>query len=64
MKKKKTTIEELEKRIKVLEDRPYHYHTIPFGDMPDIPNFVQPTYNKNLHYHNGKPCYNNPCIWC
>jgi hypothetical protein len=17
----------------------------------------------NLHYHNGSPCYNNPCIW-
>ncbi len=17
-----------------------------------------------LHYHNGHPCYNNPCFWC
>lgn len=16
------------------------------------------------HYHNGSPCYNNPCVWC
>ena len=20
--------------------------------------------NPNLHYHNGIPCYNNPCTWC
>ena len=19
--------------------------------------------NPNLHYHNGMPCYNNPCVW-
>lgn len=25
-----------------------------------------PLYNNdpNLHYHNGIPCRNNPCVWC
>ena len=25
-----------------------------------------PLYNidPNLHYHNGMPCRNNPCVWC
>lgn len=20
--------------------------------------------SSNVHYHNGMPCYQNPCVWC
>lgn len=31
-----------------------HYESMPFINKD----------NPNLHYHNGMPCYNNPCVWC
>ena len=34
---------------------------IPQNPSPLMP-LNQP--NPNLHYHNGAPCYQNPCVWC
>ena len=29
------------------------------------PQYIPPNYHDPaLHYHNGTPCYNNPCLWC
>ena len=29
------------------------------------PQYIPPNYhNPALHYHNGMPCYQNPCLWC
>lgn len=38
----------------------------PQKEVVYFPNPVQPLMNNNpnLHYHNGSPCYNNPCVWC
>jgi hypothetical protein len=32
-------------------------HYVPMYNYPIVPNPV-------THYHNGMPCYNNPCVWC
>lgn len=53
-------IEELEKRILTLEQRELQKPTTPQYWLPSL----QPAANPNLHYHNGSPCYKNPCIWC
>lgn len=50
-------IEELKKRIAELEKRPVIYPTYP-------PIQYQPPQYQHFHYHNGMPCYNNPCFWC
>ena len=51
-------IEELKKRIEELEKRPVYIPVYP-------PIYNQPNYhNTALHYHNGQPCYQNPCVWC
>ena len=77
MAKKEDKIKVLERRIKVLEDmQPLIIHiplpSVPprFSPSPSLPipfppfPSPTPTTNPNLHYHNGSPCYNNPCIWC
>jgi hypothetical protein len=30
--------------------------------LPQPPFY--PTMNQPFHYHNGLPCYNNPCVTC
>jgi hypothetical protein len=41
-----------------------------FNSRPNIqpyypPQYIPPNYhNPALHYHNGMPCYQNPCVWC
>ena len=59
--KKETKIQELERRIKWLEDT----HFNPIINIPSYPPiiFPQTTTDPNLHYHNGQPCRNNPCVW-
>lgn len=34
--------------------------------IPNYPNYIVPPVNITppCHYHNGSPCYNNPCYWC
>jgi len=58
--KKETKLQELERRIKDLEN-----NRLIFVQNPNPPIvFPPPLYDQNLHYHNGQPCRNNPCIWC
>jgi hypothetical protein len=53
MKKKETKLQELERRIKVLEDRAT---TLP-------PNYPQdPNWFTIHHFHGSQPCFNNPCV--
>lgn len=62
---RKTTIAELEQRVKALESiyfgasqggqMPYTPHTIPIRQCPQ---------NENHHHHGNQCCYNNPCVWC
>ena len=50
-KDKDNKIEELERRISELEKNRIIY--VPLAQSaPQI-----------FHYHNGTPCYNNPCFW-
>ncbi len=51
--KKETKIQELERRIILLEKNQTILHQI----------YPQQQYNpnSNLHHHNGIACYNNPC---
>jgi len=55
--KKETKIQELERRIAELEKRPV-FITHPVYDPRHFT--TQPPH----HYHNGMPCYQNPCTWC
>lgn len=32
--------------------------------MPYSPVGPQLLGNQQVHYHNGQPCYKNPCVWC
>lgn len=52
--KKQTKLEELEKRIKVLEDRPI-FLTHPIFDPKHFTTYTP------YHYHGLMPCYQNPC---
>lgn len=57
--------EELEKEVERLAEEVKklnillapQYHPIIFISPPEL-------HNPALHYHNGSPCYNNPCVWC
>jgi len=66
MKKKETKLQELERRIKYLEDvsKPQLPSYTPPYPQPYIPQGPINPHNPNLHYHGTMPCYNNPCIWC
>lgn len=61
MEELKREIEQLKKRIEELERRP---QLIPY--LPPIitnpPSHLPPP--SPLHYHNGNPCFNDPCLWC
>jgi len=72
----KTTIKDLEKRIKDLEklvNKPSLSGSIEEKGIQVAPFVPQPPYyypitpvwnpNPNLHYHGTTPCYNNSCIW-
>ena len=55
-------IKELKKRIEELERRPIPYYHPIIINNPPTPNIPPP--GVNVHYHNGQPCYQNPCVWC
>lgn len=57
--KKETKLEELERRIIALEQRPYEFAGYRYIPQPQQ-NFPHP----NLHFHGQMPCYQNPCVWC
>lgn len=61
--KKKPTIDELLKRIEELEKRQGQCQPI-YPGYPYHPEEMFPKFSSPLHYHNGCPCYNNPCYWC
>ena len=61
-KDKKPTIEELLKRIEALENCLNSTTYLPVFTPPQPPNPQQ--YTTQPHYHNGMPCWNNPCVWC
>ena len=71
---KKTTIKDLEKRIEDLEklvNKPSLSESLkekgiqvaPFMPQPPYHYPITPQWVPNLHYHNGVPCTNNPCVW-
>lgn len=51
-------IEELEKRIIILEQN--RIYIIQPQSMPTLTYGPSITY----HFHNGTPCYNDPCVFC
>lgn len=55
--KKETKIEELERRIAKLESERIVI-------MPIAPTTPQKQQIPVPHYHNGTPCYMNPCVVC
>lgn len=55
--KKKTKLEDLEKRVSTLEARITHIYI----KLPPSQS-IQPI--RPVHFHNGSPCYNDPCVWC
>ena len=48
-------------RLKERAEKPQEIRYVPSSEPHPL---GQPNFNQNLHYHNGTPCYNNPCIWC
>ena len=69
----KTTIKDLEKRIKDLEklvNKPNLSESLEDRGIKIAPFVPQPPYNypiipqwiPNLHYHGNTPCINNPCV--
>lgn len=55
---KETKMQELERRIAALEARPYPMSTTPMTRVADNQDYLP----QKIHYHNGAPCYNNPCV--
>lgn len=57
------TNKQLWEEIKILRAQilahkcPTCIHYVPMYNYPSLHNPI-------THYHNGAPCYNNPCVWC
>jgi len=39
------------------------------NNKPSYPMYIPPVQvdpvgKIDVHYHNGTPCHNNPCVWC
>ena len=62
IKKLKEEIETLKKQLKEMEDNHthIHHHYAPVGGYGQQLNYQNPPF----HWHNGLPCYQNPCFWC
>lgn len=50
-------------KIKALEAQ-ILAHTCQQPHVCQLYYYPQQQFLNTLHYHNGSPCYNNPCVWC
>jgi hypothetical protein len=56
--KLKVEIEKLKLELQIEQAK---RQQIPY--LPQYPQWPQ-NQNPNVHWHNGSPCFNNPCYWC
>ncbi len=75
--KKKTTKSALEKKVDALALEVAELNKqvqdlsmlvrVPVPHQPYYPPYYPQRIERNFlepHYHDGQPCWNNPCVWC